>query len=61
MSESTPVSSSSSSGRDRSHASQFESMSWDDAMDDLAARHVLSMPDEQLMDMVRVCFQIEQA
>lgn len=44
-----------------SYETMFEHMTVQEAFDDLASRHVLSMPDPQLVDMVRVCFQIEQA
>lgn len=39
----------------------FASLTLDNILDDLAARFIVNLPEEELESMDRVCFQIEQA
>lgn len=43
------------------HQSSFASLQLEQVLDDLAARFIVNLPQEELESMDRVCFQIEQA
>ncbi|KAJ1991865.1 mRNA-decapping enzyme subunit 2 [Coemansia sp. RSA 1358] len=39
----------------------FEDASFDEILDDLASRFIINVPEEELQEIERICFQIEQA
>ncbi|KAJ2842071.1 mRNA-decapping enzyme subunit 2, partial [Coemansia erecta] len=39
----------------------FEDATFAEIMDDLASRFIINVPEEELQEIARICFQIEQA
>ena len=42
-------------------ASEFSTMTLENALEDLSSRFIVNLPQEELESEERVCFQIEQA